>query len=88
MATSFLYRRYRDRIKDWIKPQACCWRPVVVGIGIATADETETADPQHYSRTASRSPRLTGTDEQHLRSRVHQDSRDRRHLCSQSPRSG
>lgn len=45
MATSFLYRRYRDRIKDWIKPMslllAVGW---LLGPGIATADEVEAPD--------------------------------------------
>lgn len=45
MATSFLYRRYRERIKDWIKPTSLLLAAGLLwGSGVATADETETAD--------------------------------------------
>lgn len=45
MATSFLYRRYRERIKDWIKPMSLLLAAGLLwGTGIAQADEPAAPD--------------------------------------------
>jgi hypothetical protein len=45
MATSFLYRRYRDRIKDWIKPMSLLLAVgLLLGSGIVHAEEANSGD--------------------------------------------
>ena len=66
-ATSFLYRRFRDRLKDWIKPM-CLLLAATLAFGVGTACHAEEAEPDlstqfsHRFELGQYSPALAGVD--------------------------